>query len=497
MHTRFRSALDRTAIILMAVLLALTIILLAIGDQSAPYVREFSWKDRPVGAEDTAFALRFSRSMNQSQVEAQLMLKTQGNSPLQPISQLLPGKVSWSGKKMLYTVNAPLPYGTNYEIALQGVTATNNKGQSIGRAMTPFSQKFATRARMFGYIGTQGENRGRLMLRRFGQNSAATAVTPLEYLVKDFRFTPEGAGIVFSAVPANSAKTILANQQIYRSSFKDAIPTLVLDSKEYQNIKFDLSSDGKILVVQRVGIQNPSDFGIWAIDLATGQVIQRISQGGSFIITPDSAAIAVSEGQGVAIKPLISGADVADFMPEFGRVINFAPNGSAALLEKYNSDYSRDLFLVTNQGVEKKLLSVQGEIQTAQFTADGQGVYSIVAELNTSGGEPEAGKLAQYGGQPYLMGIDIPTAKVFKLLKLPQQQGITMSLAPDGRALLFDQLVTSQQATNNKRLAAPDGQSIEQGKIWMLSLPKSLSNPGEKIEPQEVSVGGYNPRWAP
>jgi dipeptidyl aminopeptidase/acylaminoacyl peptidase len=495
MNIRSGSALDRAAKTLMAILLALTVVLLIVGDRTAPYVREFSWSNQLIGAEDTAFALRFSRAMDRKKVESQLLFKSSESNAHQPLTKALPGKFSWAGKRMLYTINSPVPYGGSYEISLQNVTATSNDNKPTGLVMTPFNQKFATRDLLFGYIGTAGENRGRLMVKKAGDQQAI-AITPPEFLVKDFRFTPTGNEVVFAAVPANNNPALLASQQIYRYGLQNAnsalVPTLILDSKDYQNIKFDLSPDGKILVVHRVGIKNPSDFGIWAIKLASGQVIQRLSQGGSFVLTPDSAGIAVSEGQGVAIKTLQPGTAVADFLPKFGRLLNFAPTGAAALLEKYNDDYSRDLFLVTNQGVEKKLLNIKGEIQAAQFTTNGQGVYCIVAETDANTTES-----AQYSGQPYLMAIDVKTTKIIKLLKLPQQQGISLSLAPDGRSLLFDQLATIKGIGQGKRLTAPDGQSIEQGKLWQMKLPPSIEQITTNIAPQDLNLAGYNPRWAP
>jgi hypothetical protein len=504
MNIRPISPLDRTALTLMGILMALTVVLLAIGDRSSPYVREFSWSGRPIGAEDSSFALRFSRSMDRPKVEAQIQIKADPSNPqsqFQPIDQVIPGKTSWSGKKMLYTLHSPLPYGNSYELKLQDATAASNDGKPIGKDITPFMQAFNTREKMFGYIGTEGANRGRLMLQRFPPNLAnkttegdapPVPITPPAYLVKDFRFTPGGAGIFFSALSANDSNELLSRQKIYRATIQNPEPTLVLDSNEYQNIRFDLSADGKILVVHRVGIKNPSDFGIWVIDAQKGTTMQRISQGGSFKITPDSASVAISEGQGVALKPLIPGTDSTEFMAKYGQLLSFSADGAAAAVEKYNADSSRDLFfLLPNQGIEKKLLNVKGEIQAAQFAADARTLYAITAEYPQNLQEPDpADPGEQYGAQPYLLSIDLTTFKVEQLLKMPQQQGISLSLAPDGRSLLFDQVVTGA-ATGQARITAADGQSIERGMIWMLDL----SQP--KAKPQLLPIAGYYPKWAP
>jgi hypothetical protein len=495
MNIRPLSQLDRAALTLMGILMALTVILLAVGDRSAPYVREFSWANRPVGAEDNAFALRFSRSMDRPKVEAKIQIKSDPSNPqsqFQPISQVMPGKISWSGKKMLYTLNSPVPYGKSYELRVQDVTAASNDGKPIGKEITPFTQAFNSREKMFGYIGTAGIDRGRLMIQRFPQaENSAKAVTPPEYLVKDFRFTPGGEGVFFSALSASNGNELLSRQKIYRTLLQSPEPKLVLDSNEYQNIRFELSNDGKILVVHRVGIKNPSDFGIWVIDAQQGTTLQRISQGGKFKITPDSASIAVSEGQGVALKPLVPGNDSTEFMAKYGQLLSFSPNGVAAALEKYNDDSSRDLFLVTNQGVEKKLLNVKGEIQATQFSADARTLYAITAEFPKGVSENEnLADIGKYSAQPYLLSIDLTTFKSEPLAKLPQQQDTALSLSPDGRSLLLDQVITGN-ATNQKILTAADGQPIERGMIWMLNL----SQP--KTKPELLPIIGYSPRWAP
>jgi hypothetical protein len=511
MNIRPLSQLDRAALTLMGILMALTVILLAVGDRSAPYVREFSWANRPIGAEDNSFAIRFSRSMDRPKVEAKIQIKSDPSNPqsqFQPISQVMPGKISWSGKKMLYTLNSPVPYGKSYELRVQDVTAASNDGKPIGKEITPFVQAFNTREKMFGYIGTEGADLGRLMIQRFPQTLASknpqklpapVAITPLEYLVKDFRFTPGGEGVFFSALLASNSKELLARQKIYRTSIQNLgqslgqnpEPKLVLDSNEYQNIRFELSNDGKILVVHRVGVKNPSDFGIWVIDAQQGTTLQRISQGGKFKITPDSASIAVSEGQGVALKPLVPGTDSTEFMAKYGQLLSFSPNGVAAALEKYNDDSSRDLFLVTNQGLEKKLLNVKGEIQAAQFAADGRTLYTITAEFPQGISEEEnLADTSKYSAQPYLRSIDLTTFKSESLAKLPQQQDTTLSLSPDGQSLLLDQVLTGN-ATSQKILTATDGQSIERGMLWMLNLAQP------QAKPELLPIAGYYPRWAP
>jgi Tol biopolymer transport system component len=491
---QFKSPLDRAAGILMLVLLVLTILLLIVGDRTAPYVREFSWRDREIGSEDTAFTVNFSRSMNREQVESQLhitRLPTPTNpSERLPIAKILPGKISWAGKKMLYTLDRPVPYGNQYQLEVQGAKAVRNHGQ----VMSPFAGKFTVRERQFAFIGTEGEGKGRLVLNQFGK-SPEVILTPANLLVTDFRFAPKGSAVVYSATSATDTSSLLASQQIYRVPIDRQQPVaqseLILDSKEYQNVKFDLAPDGKTIVVQRVKRQDAKDAGIWSLSLEPGAQLQKISQGGDFMITPDSAAIAVAEGEGVAITPLTPEVKPWDFLPRFGMVLSFAKDGRAAAMVKFNNDYTRALFLVNNQGEQKELLKINGDFKMAQFSPNGKEIYCITeiqeSSTNQDGGMP----------QPYLIAIDIATAKAIPLLKLPPQQGIFMSLSPDGRALMFDQVVTGPQAPGEQKLSTPDGQAIQQGMIWLTPLPSSIANFKDKIQPEQLPIAGFYPQWVP
>jgi hypothetical protein len=503
-----QSTLDRLALTLMAVLLLVTLLVMAIGDKSAPYVREFSWQNQEIGADDTAFTLNFSRSMQRSQVESQLyatrLPTAQNRSERLPISQMLPGKVSWAGKKMLYTLETPVPYGNRYQLELQGVSAANRNGQSIGRLMNPFASKFTVRERIFAFIAATGVNQGRLVLNQFGK-SPEVVLTPANLVVTDFRFLPKGMGIIYTAIPATDQVAnvpLLASQQIYRvvigggqSSNQDS--QLVLDSQEYQNIKFELAPDGKNIVVQRINRRNSKDAGIWSLSLEPGAAPQKISEGGDFLITPDSAAIAVAEGQGVAITPLTPAVQPWDFLPKFGMVLSFARDGQAAAMVKFNNDYTRALFLVTNQGTQKELVKIRGDFKNAQFSPDGKTLYCITEEQAVSA-DPES-ETAETNGipQPYLIAIDTTTAQAVPLLQLPPQPGIILSLSPDGRALLFDQVVTAPKVAGAKMLSTPDGQAIQQGLIWLMPLPRSIAGFPAKIQPEQLPVAGFFPQWAP
>ncbi|UWU48282.1 hypothetical protein APLC1_3074 [Limnospira platensis C1] len=140
--------LDRAAITLMLVLGVLILGVVLSGDRTIPRVREFSWANRLVGAEDRAFLLTFNRPMDREGVERNLR-----------IDPPLPGKISWAGKRMAYTLLDPVPYGTPFSVQLQGVTDQLYENQE-GQLIEPFTGYFRSRDRAFVYIGWKETRKG-------------------------------------------------------------------------------------------------------------------------------------------------------------------------------------------------------------------------------------------------------------------------------------------------------------------------------------------------
>ncbi len=478
----FFQPLDRVAIALMLLLSLLIGLLLWQGDAVRPRVGNFSWEDRQVGAEDASFTLTFSRPMDRHSVEGNLRI----NPPLA-------GKVSWAGRRMVYTLLAPAPYDTAYTVKLQGAQDRFSEEKS-NRQIEPFTGHFKSRDRAFIYLGLAGEEQGRLVLYNL-THQQKTLLTPKTLVAVDFKPYPTGEKILFSAT--DRTQTGLLSTQLYTvttgvergNSTKLAAGKidLILDNKDYQNLKFELSPDGQSIVIQRVSQRNPSDFGLWVLHPNQPPQPMVASPGGDFRITPDSTAVAVAQGQGVAILPLQSQAQKPlDFLPQFGLVLDFANDGSAAAMVKFNSDYTRSLFWVNNQGVQKQLLQTTGSILSAQFNPNNQTLYCLLTQLLT-------GKT--YQEQPYLAAIDLKTGKQTQLVKLPNQRDVRWSLSPDGVALLYDRVETATMP-EPQSTQTNDGQTTVTSHLWLLPLlPDEVKQ--SQIQAEQLPLLGLHPRWLP
>jgi hypothetical protein len=494
----FPLPLDRAALTLMVLISVVIGVLLWGGERIAPKVRDFTWQGTQVGAEDMAFLLTFSRPMDHSSVENNLR-----------ITPPLLGKTSWAGRRMAYTLDAPAPYGTSFQVQLQGA---RERFGSVGLGkldMQPYLGQFRSRDRAFAYIGTEGDESGQLILFNLTQKQKLP-LTPKNLAVMDFKVYPLGDRILFAATERSGQSPGLVEQRLYsvttgiqvtppaqldpQAAPSDRPPTtpagkveLVLDNQDYQNLRFDLSADGRIIVVQRVNRKNPADFGPWI--LRPGQPPQPLKgePGGDFLITPDSNSLAIAQGQGLAILPLEPNAKPLDFLPKFGVVKAFSRDGSLATMIKFNTDRTRSLFLVSNQGVQTELFRIPGSILQTQFDATRKFLYCVLTELVT--------RENLYQENPYLAVVNLTTKQATVLMPLPQQRDVQMELSPDGLAILFDQVSATKQNPSGEILRDSSGQPITSSQLWL--LPIDPQNPTAKAVAEPLPLVGLRPRWLP
>jgi Tol biopolymer transport system component len=449
-----------------------------------PRVQNFSWQDESVGAREQAFTLTFDRPMNRGSVEANLVI----NPPL-------PGKVSWAGRRLAYTLNSPIPYGETYQVQLQDAQEQFRDGR-LGAAIQPFIREFHSRDRAFAYIGIQGEERGRLIFYNLTQKRQ-TVLTPPDLAVSDFQFFPQGDRLLFAAAAKVLGSKGIKELQLYTVKVpagkeKAGEVKQVLDSEDYSNQQFAISPDGETIVVQRLERDNPANFGLWTVK--AGEVPKPLNvQGGEFTIAPDGQTLAVAKGEGISLLPLEPGASLLNFLPKFGQLLSFSPDGRAAAMVDFNTDdpklrYQRSLFYVNNQGLEKELLTLKGSILDCKFNPQGTELYCLLSQLLDKD---------QYQEQSYLVKIDLKTAKTTPLAALPGFQDIQSSLAPDGLAILFDQVTSSNSPYVNDMLATASGAPIIDGRLWLL-LPPPANAPGNtKPQVEALPLVGFHPQWMP
>ncbi len=487
------TTVDKVAIALFIALSIIVIVLVGVGDQwfeSHPKVQRFSWQGESVSATDLAFILTFNRPMDHASVEENLSIEPS-----------LPGRISWAGRRMAYTLDSPASYGEAYSVSLEGAREQFFNANETGAEIEPFQGLFSTPDRAFTYIGVEGEETGRLIIYNFTKQEKRI-LTPPDLVVTRIQPYRETEKILFAAIDKQNWRKGLTEEKLY------SIPTglngsensgldLVLDNQEYRNLNFDLSQDGNYIIVQRINRQDPSDFGLWIVE--PNQDPQRIetAAGGQFLITPDSQTLAIAQGEGIAIVPLdkpSESTDALDFLAQYGQVLSFSRDGTAAAMINFNTDnpdllYTRSLYLVTNQDVEKKLLDTDGSILECQFNPNATILYCLITDLTDSSTE--------YIETPYLTAIDLKTDEVIKLARFTEQIDIQMSLAPDGVALLFDQVVRDPNSDNPNVMRTNAGEAVVTSKMWLLPVSTTSAQTPQENQLIELPLPGFRPHWLP
>ena len=441
-------------------------------------VSSFSWQKKTIGGQDRAFILTFNRPMDRDSVEENLR-----------ITPPLPGKISWSGLRLAYTLDNPAPYGEAYQVILTEAKERFPNQKKSGAEIQPFQAQFRSRDRALAYVGTEGQEKGRLVLSNWTRSQTAI-LTPKNLTVFDFKPDPQGNFLLFSAADSSLGIQGISDLKLYKvstrldsSSENGLAVELVLDNQKYQNNKFDISQDGTTIVVQRLNRSNPEDYGLWKLVEGKSPQVFTNNQVGDFLITPDSQAVAVAQGEGIAILPLKDYAEPLDFLSRFGRVLDFTADGTGAAMINYNTDredlkYTRSLYYVNSQGIEKELLNTDGSIQNCQFDPTAEHLYCWLTEL---------AKKEVYIKTPYLAKINLKTGKIHTLVTIPKYQESQVSVAPDGLGILFERSL-------NKINSSLPGE--KKNSIWLAIPAEDLANKTIS-DVEQLPFIGFHPQWLP
>ncbi|MDB9426805.1 Ig-like domain-containing protein [Microcystis aeruginosa CS-564/01] len=474
---------DRLVLASILALIAAISSILIQGNQVPTRGENFSWQGRKIGVRDNYFTLSFNRPIDRSDVETSLV-----------IDPPLPGKISWSGDRLTYTLTELPIYGKKYQVKLPIAQGED------------FIGEFYSHDRAFAYIGVNQEERGRLIVCNIiqGPNNVTelkkTILTPGDLVVTDFQIYPRGDRILFSAFDRSDLGRDTPKQQLYtittglnHDENSQNLPSgrieRFLDAKTYQNLRFNLSDNGKTLIVQRINHGNPGDASLWVIS-DDRQSRPLGIQGDNFLLSPDGKKAVVSQTGGLAVIPLDVQGGKPQFLPTYEKILAFSRDGRQKLMVKSEPDNQRSLFLLNDRGESRLLLRTANPIISCEFEPrQEKTLYCLKSDL-VMGSD---GKVKE---EPFLGIIELETGKMIPLLALPNYRDVQMSMSPDGVALLFDQLATIPFGVGND-LVTGEGSSIADGRLWLLPLPDQFSpNSIPKILPQELNAG-FKPRWLP
>ncbi len=442
-------------------LLFLTL-LLTWGYFSPPGVQEFNWQQRKIGAWDRQMSLTFNRVMDESSVEQNLVIEPD-----------LAYRQIWVGRRLVLTVPQPVPYGRTYQIRLAG--AQDQQGRQIPGE---FVSAFRTPDRQFLTTGIGGETAGQLLLVNLEVN-------------REIPLTPPGRKIT-QVYPTRDQETVyylgtsstIQNQDLYQLSLSSQTSTLVLDHQDYQNLRLQVSPSGEVVIVERIDPQDPIGTQLWFRRGGAGD-FRRLDLdtqlAGDFLITPDDTGLIMSQGQGLSILSLDQDEGAESFLAQFGQALDIKADGSEAAMVKFNPDYSRSLWIVSNTGDSQEILSTEGSYLGGEFAPADPIFYVLVTER-----DPE-----DFTESPQLLALNWQTGERRTLIRAPFPTELDFSLAPDGRSLVYSVLQPSQGVPEPRAPIGPTGQSIADGQLWWLDLEQTDA----LAEPLEISGAGVT--WVP
>jgi len=465
---------DTIAIVTMISLMGLIVGAVSANLLSAPRVVEYSWQGKPIGAGDRGFSLTFDSPMDRDSVEANLQIDPD-----------LPGKISWSGNTLFYTLTAPPQYGETYQVQLRGAKALRGEWGQESPRIESFQAELPTRDRIVAYLGTQGEEQGKIVLYNFTQDRREL-LTPGDLTVVDFQPYPEGDRLLFSAIDSTLDDGNLDTLQLYTvttglnyTNAENPQPPgriqRLLDASQYRNLKFDLSPDGNLIVVERVNRNNTQDTALWVI--RDNQLPRSLgTQAVDFTITPDSQSVAVVQENGVSLLPLTPEAPSLEFYRNYQGILGFTPDTGEMLLLRVGANGTRSLALTDDPGETTPILQTLADIRNCEFDL----MQPHLAYCFQIGGENQSPR------QPLVAAINLKQGENLPFIGLSNYPEVILNMSPDGVALGFDQVVPQ-----------PNQPDQLEANLWILPTPNFRPNREPEIAPPERLFPGLNPVWIP
>ena len=98
--------------------------------------------------------------------------------------------------RLAYTLDNPAPYGETYQVTLTGAKERFPNQEQVGSEIQTFDAQFRSRDRSLAYVGTEGEEQGRLVLFNWTR-SQKTILTPSNLTVFDFKPDFQGNFLLF------------------------------------------------------------------------------------------------------------------------------------------------------------------------------------------------------------------------------------------------------------------------------------------------------------
>lgn len=398
---------------------------------------------------NTQIGLTFSNRMDMQSVER--------NFRLQPH---MPGSFNWSGNVLLFSPSHPLAYSTRYTVSVAG-SAHDAAGRKLFR---PYRASFTTQTQSFLFLGTQGRDRGRLVL--VSANGHRRVVGPDDGSVTGYSVSLDGSLALYARRGSPSERP----DEIWMLSLADGSTQMLFRRPDWTISQPHLSPDQQSVVFLATNVRICRQY-YGCFRNATGPVIyllnlrsRRATQFRSASDTPITDFIDFSPSGQLAFTDLGSALTLSDLagkrlqhVPNQGNsllYVGFDPTGRKASFVGQTPSSSGGDILVYNGGRYVDVSKGIYDSSTPSFSWDGKQI-AYAAYRGEKSIEPI------YGINVY----SFATRKTRKLTSSRQWSDWAPQWSPDGSYIAF---VRSQPQ---------ESMYMGSGQIWVMKPDGSDQHP--------------------
>ena len=423
--------LDRLFWILFFIFSLLIGILLIRGDQTYPKVIASNLEQEVLPLSTNQIVLTFNRNMDRASVEEHFLIEPD-----------MQGKFSWIGKKMAYSFTDGLEAGQSLKINL--VNAADEQGVIMGEV---YEANYTTADQHLYFVGVLESQSDRLVQYSFNSKKSEI-LSPENLIIKDFKVHPHQK-LVYLFGRENGANQ--QREDLYQLNLETEAIEKIVDGKKEFIFSFDLSPDGKILLVRK-GILNEFDQSslvdpgrLWIFDIESqswSEFWNKEIYGSEFFFSPDSNYLVGRLISGdITILPIQEDPDKVVYLQNYAGSYNLSPDGSKLVFVDFEDPFSpNNLLLRGTDGETKELVSGKGQIQFPIFNRAGDSIYFL---LSQAGDDFEETGLLQIN--PYhLYRYDLEENKLLQLTTDEKFFEGFFHLSSDGKKIAFERYQTAE-----------------------------------------------------
>lgn len=399
-------------------------LMLGLGDQSYPRVMETNLKDEILPLTTNQLVLTFNRNMDHASVEKHFT-----------ITPKIEGKFSWIGKKMAFSFNESLRSNEKIKVELKGAL------DESGVLMENYERNYATQNQALYFIGTDEGQKDRVVGFDLDQKKSSV-LSPENLIVKDFRVHPDQKLIYLLGYKKGDDDK---RSNLYEFDVENQILKVLVDGEKEYVFAFELSPNGKILLVRKGNI-NPYDQSslidagsLWTYEINTQKwkiFWNKDLYGSEFYFSPDSNYLVGRMITGdITILPVSKNPDKVVYLENYAGNYNLSPDGHQLVFVDFPDPFSpNNLLLRDDDGTTQTLIEKGGQIQFPIFNKNGDRIYFLMSKVTDDFEETGLLSISPF----HLYAYDLKQQKLIQLSNDEKYFEGFFHLSTDGRWIGFE-----------------------------------------------------------